>query len=207
MPCHTQLLTVASIWLVAAVSPGPNFLLTAQIAAAQSRARGLAAVAGIALATAIWGLCGLTGVQALFLAAPWAYAALKVGGAAYLVIMGLRLIINAQRRAEAKAALSGPLPTPARAFTIGLVTSLANPRSALSVASLFAAALPPDPSFPLGAATVATMVAISVIWYACVVYLFASGAVADAYARARRWIDRVAGGLLVLFGVKLAMER
>lgn len=203
---HTQLLTVASIWLVAAVSPGPNFLLTAKIAVAQSRARGLAAVAGIALATAIWGICGLTGVQALFAAAPWAYLALKIGGAAYLVIMGLRLIINAADRAQQKAALA-TLPTPARAFTIGLVTSLANPRSALSVASLFAAALPPDPSPQMGIATVVTMVAISATWYACVVYLFASGAVADAYARARKWIDRAAGGLLVLFGVRLAMER
>lgn len=203
---HTQLLTVASIWLVAAVSPGPNFLLTAKIAVAQSRARGLAAVAGIALATAIWGICGLTGVQALFAAAPWAYLALKIGGAAYLVIMGLRLIINATDRARAKATVAA-LPTPARAFTIGLVTSLANPRSALSVASLFAAALPPDPSLQMSVATVVTMVAISAGWYACVVYLFASGAVADAYARARKWIDRVAGGLLVLFGVRLATER
>ena len=206
MPWYTQLLTVGSIWLVAAVSPGPNFLLTAKIAVAQSRARGLAAVAGIALATAIWGICGLTGVQALFAAAPWAYVALKVGGAAYLVIMGLRLIINAVDRAQQEAMLA-TLPTPARAFTIGLVTSLANPRSALSVASLFAAALPPDPSLQMGVATVVTMVAISAVWYACVVYLFASGAIADAYARARTWIDRAAGGLLVLFGVRLAIER
>src|SRR5262249_14921858 len=115
---YPQLLTVASIWLIAAVSPGPNFLLTAQIAVAQSRARGLAAVAGIALATAMWGICGLLGVQALFVAAPWAYLIVKVAGAAYLVIMGLRLIANAKRRAEAKAALTA-LPTPARAFTIG----------------------------------------------------------------------------------------
>jgi len=205
MTWHAQLLTVASIWLVASVSPGPNFLLTARIAVAQSRTRGLAAVAGIALATAIWGICGLTGVQALFLAAPWAYVALKIGGAAYLVIMGVRLIINSDR-APPKATLD-TLPTPARAFTIGLVTSLANPRSALSVASLFAAALPPDPSAAMGVATVATMVAISAGWYACVVYLFASGAVAEAYARARKWIDRAAGGLLVLFGVRLAIER
>src|SRR4030088_68056 len=138
---HSELLTVASIWLVAAVTPGPNFLLTAQIAAAQSRARGLAAVAGIALATAIWGVCGLAGIQALFVAAPWAYFALKLAGAIYLLIMGLRLIANATRRTRAKVALDAALPTPARAFWIGFVTSLANPRSALSVASIFAVAL------------------------------------------------------------------
>lgn len=206
MAWHTQLATVASIWLIAAASPGPNFLLTAQIAAAQSRVRGLAAVAGIALATAIWGICGLFGVQALFVAAPWAYLVLKIGGATYLVLMGLRLIVNASRQAQATAALTA-LPTPARAFSLGLVTSLANPRSAISVASLFAAALPPDPQPSVGIATVAVMIAISAGWYTLVVYVFASGAMARAYARARRWIDRIAGGLLVLFGVRLALER
>ena len=207
MPWHAQLLTVASIWLVAAVSPGPNFLLTAQIAAAQSRTRGLAAVAGIALATAVWGVCGLLGVQALFTAAPWAYVALKIAGALYLVLMGLRLIANARRRAQATADLRGALPTPARAFWVGLVTSLANPRSALSVASLFAAALPPDPAPAIGITAIVLMIAISAAWYAFVVYLFASGIVANTYARLRHWVDRVAGCILVLFGVKLAMER
>jgi threonine/homoserine/homoserine lactone efflux protein len=99
------------------------------------------------------------------------------------------------------------LPTPARAFWLGLVTSLANPRSALSVASLFAAALPPDPAPALGVTAILLMIVISAAWYALVVYLFATGAVANAYARLRRWIDRVAGGLLVLFGIKLALER
>ena len=51
------------------------------------------------------------------------------------------------------------------------------------------------------------MVAISVGWYICVVYMFATGIVANTYQRLRRWIDRIAGGLLILFGVRLALDR
>jgi threonine efflux protein len=204
---YSHLLSVASVWLVAAVSPGPNFLMTAQIAAARSRASGLAAVCGIAVATAIWGVCGLMGIQALFLAAPWAYLALKIVGAAYLIFAGLRLILLAERRSKATAMLGTVGLSASRAFRIGMVTSLANPRSAMSVASIFAVTLPPNPSLALGAAAIAVMVAISVAWYVTVVCLFAAGAVAGAYRRARRAIDRIAGGLLILFGAKLALDR
>jgi threonine efflux protein len=208
MHWYSHLLAVASVWLVAAVTPGPNFLMTAQIAVARSRGAGLAAVSGIAVATAVWGFCGLVGIQALFMAAPWAYATLKLAGAGYLVFAGIRLIVLADRRARAKAMLPDASMMSARAaFATGLVTSLANPASALSVASLFAVALPPHAPLPLGASAIALMVAISVAWYGVVVSLFAAGAIAGAYQGARRWIDRVAGGLLILLGARLAFDR
>ncbi|WP_296739175.1 LysE family transporter [Mesorhizobium sp.] len=205
----SHLLAVASVWLVAAVSPGPNFLMTARIAVARSRGAGFAAVCGIGIATAVWGICGLAGIKALFLAAPWAYATLKLAGAGYLIYSGVRLIVLAEKRSAADAALpvEGKGFSSSRAFWIGLATSLANPRSALSVASIFAVALPAQPSLALGLASVVLMVAISVAWYACVVWLFAAEAVSNGYRRVRRTLDRVAGGLLILFGARLALER
>src|SRR5262245_18863216 len=104
MHWYSHLVAVASVWLVAAVTPGPNFLVAAQIAVARSRASGLAAVSGIGVATAIWGLCGLLGIQALFVAAPWAHLTLKWIGGAYLIFSGVRLIVFADRRAAAEAA-------------------------------------------------------------------------------------------------------
>jgi len=88
----TYLLSVAWMWAIATISPGPNFLTIAQIAASKSRPAGVAAVCGAGLATIIWGVCGVAGVQTVFLAAPWAYLALKIAGAVYLVYMGSRMI-------------------------------------------------------------------------------------------------------------------
>ena len=77
--CKSVLLTVAWMWAIATISPGPNFMTIAQIAASKSRSAATAAVCGTGLATVIWGVCGVAGVQAIFLAAPWAYLALKIG--------------------------------------------------------------------------------------------------------------------------------
>jgi threonine/homoserine/homoserine lactone efflux protein len=204
-----SLWTVATIWAVAAMTPGPNFLLTAQLSAARSRAEGLTAVAGIGVATAIWGFCGLMGVQALFLAAPWFYAGFKIAGAAYLILTGLRFLHRSSRSPETQLAPIARTRRPAfgTAFRIGLVTSLANPRSALSVASIFAAALPQHASVALGVSAIAVMVAISIAWYAFAVFFFTTGSMAALYQRLRRWTDRVAGLLLVWFGARLALDR
>jgi threonine efflux protein len=201
--------TVATIWVVAAMTPGPNFLLTAQLSAARSRAEGLMAVAGIGFATAIWGFCGLMGIQALFLAAPWFYAGFRIAGAAYLILTGVRFLYRSSQPQETQLALISRTRRPAfgAAFRVGLVTSLANPRSALSVASIFAAALPQHASMTLGIAAIAVMVAISVAWYAFAVFFFTTGSMAALYQRLRRWTDRVAGLLLIWFGARLALDR
>src|SRR5215813_10412354 len=94
----TYLLSVAWMWAIATISPGPNFLTIAQIAASKSRSAAVAAVCGTGLATVIWGVCGVAGVQAVFLAAPWAYLGLKIGGAAYLVYSGGRMIVQSCNR-------------------------------------------------------------------------------------------------------------
>ncbi len=204
----TYLLTVAWMWAIAVVSPGPNFLTIAQIAASKSRSVAVAAVCGTGLATVIWGICGVVGVQAIFLAAPWAYLVLKIGGAAYLVYSGGRMIVRSYKRTDLIAAPASGMRQMSRrrAYAIGVATGLANPRSALSVASVFAVALPGQSTFGMAAATVATMVTVSLCWYSFVACLFTTGPMLRFYRRIGHWIDRLAGGMLILLGVKLAME-
>lgn len=206
MPVFSLLVAVAALWSLAVVSPGPNFLVTARLALARSRGAALRAVAGIGSGTACWAAAGCFGVKALFAAAPWMYLFIKISGAAYLLFVGSRLFWSSFQKADevqfsmqmARARLSP--------FKLGLLTTLANPRSAISVASIFATTMPSNPSLGLSFAVMMMMVAISICWYSMVAILFAMPYFASAYRQFRRWIDRLAGALLVLFGVKLAVE-
>ena len=196
------LAAVAGMWTVAAVTPGPNFLMIARLSASRSRRQGLAAVAGVGAGTALWGLAGFFGVQAMFALAPWLYAALALAGAAWLGLTGLRIIAASfGPPPAARADAAGP------ALRLGLMTSVSNPKSALLVGSLFAALMPLGAPLPLGLAAVAEMVAISVAWYAAVACLLTTRPMASAYARAARWVDRVAGVVFVGFGARILLER
>ena len=153
MSIAIPLLTVAALWTLAVVTPGPNFLMILRVAIGQSRTAGLRAVAGVGLGTMTWGAAGFFGVHALFAAAPWLYAGLKSFGGADLYFSDCDCWRNARERrtemANQPIVCAGP-----SAFQLGLVTSLANPKSALFVASIFAAAMPSEPPLMLGLAAI-----------------------------------------------------
>ena len=208
MDTSLTLLSIVAIWTVAAVTPGPNFFVTVQTAAAHSRRLGIMTVAGVVSGTLIWGLAGFFGISALFAAAPWFYGALKLLGGLYLVYLGIRLILASFRPMPSSPALSlQPALSAVAAWRRGLLTNLANPKTAAFVASLFATTMPADPSLALGLAAVGAMGVISLLWYGGVAWIFASRAMAQAYRRASKMIDRLAGGIFVVFGVKLALGR
>lgn len=200
-----SLLTIALLWSAAVVAPGPNFVITTRTALLDSRAAGLRAALGITIGAAVWGIAGFFGVHALFALAPVLYVGLKVAGSAYLVWMGVRSVRSGLRPAPA----TPPPAVRARGAAVraGLLTSVANPQSALSTASLFAAALPAHPSLALGLAAVAVMTGMALAWYALVACVLTLRPAAAAFARLRRWIDLLAGVAFIGLGTRLALER
>ncbi|MEJ1978943.1 MAG: LysE family transporter [Acetobacteraceae bacterium] len=194
---------IAALWLAATAVPGPDFLLITRISITQGRPAALRAALGVATGIAVWGIAGFFGIHALFVASPWLYAALKLGGGAYLLVLGVRLLAN-----------SGTAPAPGaqparsgRAFRLGMVTNLANPKAPLFVSSLFAATLPQHPPAALGIAAVGLMFAIALGWFVLVARFLTIRRVAMAFARLRRWIDRAAGLAFMGFGTRLMLDR
>lgn len=208
MDTSLTLFSIATIWAIAAVTPGPNFFVTIQTAAAHSRRLGIMTVAGVVTGTLIWGLAGFFGISTLFAAAPWLYGALKLIGGLYLAYLGARLVLASFRPASSlKAMPPVPVLSGLAAWRRGLLTNLANPKTAAFVTSLFATTMPADPSIALGLAAAATMVVVSLLWYGVVAWVFASQAMTRAYSRATKTIDRIAGGIFVLFGAQLVASR
>lgn len=202
------LTTVAVIWGIAAVTPGPNFLVVARCALTGARRVALAAVAGTILGTLTWGLAGWLGISALFAAAPAAYFTLKILGGAYICWLGIRLLCEAWRPAAKPAVTVRPRAiSPRRAFRLGFSTNIANPKSAVFVASVFAAALPADYHWTQGLASVAVMVAISACWYSIVALSLSSEPIGSVYLKARRAVDAAAGTIFLGFGTRMMLAQ
>lgn len=200
------LLTVAMIWTVAAITPGPNTLLAIRYALSADRRVAVAAAAGTITGTICWGLAGWLGLNALFQAVPVAYAVLKLVGGLYLVWLGLK-VLWALRRPPVPHELGTVRQSVslAVAYRMGLLTNLANPKSALFVASLFAAAIPAGAPWVHGVAAIAVMVAISAVYYTLLIALLTHQRVAAAYLRAKRKADLLVGAVFVGFGSRLLM--
>jgi threonine/homoserine/homoserine lactone efflux protein len=187
-PLATTLLTIAGVWFIAAATPGPDFLLVTRMAILHGRREALNCVAGISTSILVWGMAGFFGIHALFLAVPWLYAGLKIGGGAYLIYIGGRLLRESFRAAPGGALGSDlPVQKSPHGFKLGLMTNLSNPKVAIFSTSLFAATLPPKPSLALGMAAIALMVTVASVWFVFVVQALTTGPVA---AMLRRGIPR-----------------
>lgn len=202
------ILTVASIWGVAVLTPGPNSLVIARMAMADSFATAWYTTLGTCTGTVCWGVAGFFGISLLFSLAPWLYLSLKIAGGTYLVFLGVKSLLACRRGRNSLAEGTPRIHmVPACAWRLGLITNLTNPKAAAFVTSLFAAALPPDPPLWVGLLCVSMMLALSLAWYTLLAWLLSGRRCAAVYKRAQHLIDCCAGAIFIGFGVRLASGR
>lgn len=198
-----SLATLMVLHLLAAMTPGPNTAVIGHLSARHSRRHGLLAVAGVALATLVWVALSLAGIAAVLREAGELYHWLRLLGAAYLVYAGARLLVAGARRGAWPAARADrPRSAP---FLAGLLTTLSNPKSAVFWTSVFALAVPAHAPPGFYAAAVVIVGLQTLAWYGLVAVLFAAPPSRRLYGRLARWLDLVAGSVMVGFGLRLAI--
>jgi threonine efflux protein len=189
------LLSLFVVDILAAISPGPNFVLVTQTAIHRSTRDALAVVAGFVTTNFIWCLAVVLGLTVLFDVAPWLYVAVKVFGGAYLVYLGISMW-RSRLASTARPSRRSP-------YLIGVLTNLTNPKSVVYFGSIFALFMKPGTPRWVEAAAIIIVLANTILWYGTVAMLFSRSVVQRGYARARRAIDALAGAVMIAFGARL----
>jgi RhtB (resistance to homoserine/threonine) family protein len=200
-----HLIALLAVDLLAAMTPGPNFVLVTQTAIGHSFRQGAAVVLGLMISNLLWCAAVLFGLTSLFHLAPWLYTAIKLAGGAYLIVLGVQLW---RSRGEVEAARHDlPERSPRTALLRGVLIGLSNPKSALYFGSVFALFVSPDTPAWVQATAVAVVLVNTAAWYGSVAALFSRPRVQRAYSRVQRTLNRVAGAVMAAFGVKLLATR
>jgi threonine/homoserine/homoserine lactone efflux protein len=207
MTALTILLTLAGIWGVIVLTPGPILLMTVRYAVAGRRMTAFQMALGAALADVVWAAGALMGLQALFAAMAWIYDGLRFAGAALLIVIGARMIVASFRTPSMLSLPEKGKGADRAVWRWGFATAIANPKAVVFFSSLFLSLLPAQSSPVLQAAAVATIGIVSLLCDFCVACAFSHPGVQAAYGRARYWIDRVAGAVLILVGLRVAISR
>lgn len=133
MPAASTLGLFAIAALALLVIPGPSVLYIVTRSVEQGRRAGLISVLGIHSATLVHITAAATGLSALLLASATLFDAVKLAGAAYLIILGVSRLVKrvapAQREVE-RASLR-------RVYGQGFVVNLLNPKTALFFVAFF----------------------------------------------------------------------
>lgn len=207
MPDTTNLIAFALVALGMVLTPGPNMIYLVSRSICQGPKAGLISLGGVALGFVVYLLLAAFGITAIVMAVPFAYDALRIAGAAYLLWLAWQAIRPGGRSPFQVREL--PPDSPMRLFIMGLLTNLLNPKAAVLYLSLLPQFVDPERGNMLGQLLIlgATQTFISVSVNG-VIALFA-GSVATllakrpAWALVQRWLmATVLGGL----AVKMAME-
>ncbi|MGN2248831.1 LysE family translocator [Frateuria sp. GZRe14] len=134
MPDASHLLAFALIALGLVLTPGPNMIYLISRSICQGRAAGLVSLAGVGLGFIAYMLCAAFGITALVFAVPYAYDALRIGGAVYLLYLAWQALRPGGRSPFQLRELTPD--SPRRLFAMGLLTNLLNPKAAMLYLSL-----------------------------------------------------------------------
>jgi threonine/homoserine/homoserine lactone efflux protein len=191
--------------LLVIVTPGQDTALTIRNTLAGGRRGGTFTAVGVVSGQVTWALAASAGVSALLLASRPVFSALRLAGAAYLVLLGLQALVSAVRSHSTQATVAPARPLSGRtAFRQGILSNLGNAKMAVFFTSLL----------PQFGTTFWTMFPLGLCFAALTLAWLAAYAATVARARAllrrphvRRVLDAVTGLALVAFGARLATER
>jgi threonine/homoserine/homoserine lactone efflux protein len=197
---HT-LLTFLPVAVLLSLTPGVATALVVRNAARGGRRQAFLTTSGNSVGVLAWAGFAAVGVAAVVAASAAVFDAVKLAGAAVLLVMGLRSLLGGH---DAEV-----VTTPARsAFRDGLVTSLANPKLAAFFVALFPQFIPRGaPVLPEALAMAVVIVAVDLIWYSVLALLVARARKAFTDGGWGRRIERLTGAVLIGLGIRLAFER
>jgi RhtB (resistance to homoserine/threonine) family protein len=190
--------------------PGPDTALTVRNALAASRRGGIYTAAGVATGQLVWTIAVSVGIAGVLAASAPAFLALKLIGAAYLIYLGVQSLRAAWNRDVDTFAGESPRlrVLPSRAFRSGLVSNLANPKMAAFFLSLLPQFVPAREGSVEGSLLLGAMFCLMTF-----AWLTGYSIVVDrarrllSRQRIRRTIEAVTGGVLIAFGVRLALAQ
>ncbi|WP_136635716.1 LysE family translocator [Pseudooceanicola onchidii] len=197
-------LSIAVIHLLAAMSPGPSFVVCIRMAITRGFRTAVALAVGFGLGAVLWATAALAGLALLFEIVPSLFLALKLIGGAFLIWIGYMMWRHARDPIEMGPDSMTAL-TPLRALRYGFLTFASNPKPAVFFGAVFVGLVPADASLLTLAALIGVIFLNETLWYILVARLFSLSHPRALYLRAKAWIDRSFGTLMTAFGLKIAL--
>jgi RhtB (resistance to homoserine/threonine) family protein len=207
MVTGVEMLAFMGVVLLAAMAPGPDFVIVTRHAAISGRRAGMATGLGIASGVFAWAVVAAFGVASLLAASAVAFTAVKLVGAVYLAYLGVKALVSAWRRGQAvHAEVKATTVRPWVAYRQGLLTNLLNPKCAVFFVALMPQFLSTSPHWSDTLLLSALAVVVTAVWFTVLANIVGALRAFFTSKRVRRVLDSVTGAILVGLGVKIALD-
>jgi threonine/homoserine/homoserine lactone efflux protein len=207
MPDALHLLTFGLVALGMVLTPGPNMIYLISRSICQGPMAGLISLGGVAIGFVVYMLCASFGITALMMAVPFAYDALRFGGALYLLWLAWTAVKPGGRSPFQVRDL--PVDPPRKLLLMGFATNMLNPKAAMLYLSLLPQFIDPARGHVLGQSVALGSLQILISLSVNAMIAVAAGSIAGFLARRPIWIlvqRYLMGTVLAGFAIRMATE-
>lgn len=206
MTLAADLIAFTAAAMLLTMTPGLDTALVLRSLAAHGPGAALRAACGVALGCLGWGVIVAAGLGALLVASRLAYDLLRWVGAAYLLYLGIRLLLAPRGTGftiTPEAAQGGQ-----HSFARGFLTNILNPKVGIFYVSFLPQFVPPHAPVALLVLALALIhVCLGLAWFGTLI--LAARKLLPLLQRppVMRAMDRLTGLVFVGFGLKLALSQ
>ncbi len=203
---QATLITYVAIVIGFVFIPGPATVLTVARATTSGTRVGLATGLGIAVGDIVHTALAVLGISAIILASAFLFSLIKYLGAAYLVYLGIRAIIE---KAPANAAQQPVSLTPREAFRQGILAEVLNPKTAMFFLAFLPQFVKPENGSVLLQLTTLGTILVALGLTSTVIFALCAGRVGGFLKHnptVVRWQGRVVGSIYCALGLRLAFQ-
>ena len=189
---------------VALLSPGPDFFLLVGYAV-RYRMRGSTGLCvGIAVGNGLYILLAIIG-WGILRQLPLLFTVIELLGALYLLWIG-SLLIRSRPQTLTGADAQSTCPGFGKQLLLGLGSSLLNPKNALFYLALMTALLGPSVTLLQQTMSGIWMTSVVLCWDLLIVMFIGLPQIQRRLSRGILWVERIAGGVLIIFGCAIALR-
>jgi RhtB (resistance to homoserine/threonine) family protein len=215
-----EFLIIASIHLLAVMSPGPDFVMIVKNSLVYNKKTGVFSALGLSLGICVHILYCLLGIGLIISKSIVLFSAIKFIGAGYLIFIGYKSLraksqivsesINLPCRQTGRHATqqAGNIELSVlEAIKQGFLTNVFNPKATLFFLAIFTQVL--DPKTPLYIEIIygLEMVFATFAWFAFVASVLSVSKIKSKFQKIQSKVEKVAGVAMILFGIKLALSK
>lgn len=202
------MLQVALLHLGAALSPGPDVVLTLRNSVLHGRAAGRATAAGILTGVSLQILACQVGLVWMLSTKTLLFQALAATGGIYLIYLGISGLRNAPADMSTDTTEKDCVEidlTARRFFREGFITNLLNPKALLYFIGVFSWVLTVDVDRATRISAGLGMIVVQAAAYLAVVHIATLPRARQSLARLQYPLSRVFALVLIVFGVRILL--
>ncbi|MEQ4707373.1 LysE family translocator [Providencia huaxiensis] len=196
-----EIIAVATITILAVISPGPDFAMVTRNSYTYGIKTGLLCALGIAMGVQVHVFYTVFGITLVILSSPTLFLIVKLIGVFYLVYIGFKSLTNKVKISSDKTT-SKPLSA-LNAFKNGFLTNALNPKTMFFVVSVYSQVISTQNSIWLNLSYGLFISFAHWLWFSLIAIFFATPVVRNKILNYQFVMDRTIGTLLILLGLSL----